>query len=495
MRTSHSQREGSSFVVTQTVDPMVLGHRIRHFRRLRELTLDELGERVGKAAPYLSMLENGKREPRLGLINAVAGALDVPVTDLLRPEPPNRRAELEIALERAQDDPLYRDLGLPHLHPSAKTPDLVLEHIVRLHRELRSRAHPAMATREEARIANSELRAEMRNRGNYFAEIEEVARDVVDRVGYRGRGALTEGDIQGLAAELGFTVHRSQRVPSTVRSVTDLRNRRIYIPQRDSMSTRGARSVILQTLGHFALAHDDPVDFAEFLRQRVEANYFAGAVLVPEGAAVPFLERAKDDRDLSIEDLRDAFYVSYETAAHRFTNLATRHLGLMVHFVRSDEQGIIWKAYENNGVPFPRNSVGAIEGQRLCREWGTRQAFHSEDKFSMHYQYTDTAVGTFWCGTHVDAGREPLAAITVGVRFDDAKYFRGRQTDRHSVSRCPDGECCRHPSGDLASRWDGWAWPSVRPNSHVLAAMPVETIPGVDLSEIYEFLEKAAPGD
>jgi hypothetical protein len=296
-----------------------------------------------------------------------------------------------------------------------------------------------------------------------------------------------------LAGHFGFTLHRSQQVPTSVRSVTDLRNRRIYIPQRDSMSTRGARSVVMQTLGHFALQHPDPVDFAEFLSQRVEANYFAGAVLIPEVTAGPFLEKAKAERDVSIEDLRDAFYVSYEMAAHRFTNLATRHLGLAVHFLRSDEGGSIWKAYENNGVPFPRNSVGAIEGQRLCREWGTRQAFHSEDKFSMHYQYTDTSVGTFWCGTHVEAGREPLNAVTVGVRFDDAQYFRGRQTDRHSVSRCPGEDCCRSPSGELASRWDGWAWPSVRPNSHVLAAMPVETIPGVDLTEVYEFLDDHAP--
>ena len=40
----------------------------------------------------------------------------------------------------------------------------------------------------------------------------------------------------------------------------------------------------------------------------------------------------------------------------------------------------------------------------------------------------------------------------------------------------------------MAERWNGHAWPSVRPNSHVLAAMPVETIPGVDMVEIYEFL-------
>ena len=158
----------------QIVDPVVLGHRIRHFRRAKGFTLDELGTQVGKAAPYLSMLENGKREPRLGLINALADALDVATTELLRPEAPTRRAELEIALERAQEDPLYEELGLAHFRPTAKTPDIVLEHIVRLFRELKGRTHPTIVTREEARIANSELRAEMRERGNYFAEIEDV---------------------------------------------------------------------------------------------------------------------------------------------------------------------------------------------------------------------------------------------------------------------------------------------------------------------------------
>ena len=396
---------------------------------------------------------------------------------------------MELELTRAQDDPLYAGLGLPRLRPSAKLPDLVLEHLVGLHRELRRRVFPTVATREEARIANAELRAEMRERGNYFTEIEQVAADLVAGVGYRG-AALTEGDMREIAAGLGFTVRRSQNVPSTVRSVTDLRHRVIHIPQRDTMPTAGARSVIMQTLGHFALDHREPVDFADFLRQRVEANYFAGAVLIPEVAAVPLLDQAKAERDLAIEDLRDAFSVSYEMAAHRFTNLATEHLGLRTHFVRSDEAGIIWKAYENNDVPFPRNSVGAIEGQRLCREWGTRQVFESDDKFSMHYQYTDTAGGTFWCGTHVEAGREPVAAITVGVGFDDAQFFRGRQTNRHSVSNCPDGDCCRRPPSDLAERWEGWAWSSVRPNSHVLAAMPVETVPGVDITEIYEFLDR-----
>jgi glyceraldehyde 3-phosphate dehydrogenase len=41
----------------------------------------------------------------------------------------------------------------------------------------------------------------------------------------------------------------------------------------------------------------------------------------------------------------------------------------------------------------------------------------------------------------------------------------------------------------LAERWDGLAWPSARVRSHVLAALPVGTFPGVDLQEVYAFLE------
>jgi predicted transcriptional regulator len=367
---------------------------------------------------------------------------------------------------------------------------VALEHLVRLYEELRGRDAAATFTRDEARAANAQLRAEMAERGNYFAEIEELAAEAVAAIDYSGQGAMSKGDLNALAQHFGYRVIRTPGVPASVRSVTDIRNGKIFIPGRDNFDSKRSRSVVLQTLGHFALAHPDPKDFGEFLRQRVEANYFAGAVLMPERAAVPFLVDAKEDRNLSVEDIKDRFFVSYEMAGHRFTNLATRHLGLRTHFVRSDDQGIIWKAYANNGVPFPQNSAGAIEGQRLCREWGTRQAFFSDTRYTIHYQYTDTAKGSFWCATFVESNKEDVAAITVGARFEDAKWFRGWNTERKSVSNCPDGDCCRRVSEDMAERWNGQAWPSVRPNSHVLAAMPVETIPGVDMVEIYEFLAK-----
>jgi XRE family transcriptional regulator, fatty acid utilization regulator len=487
-RTSQDAVDPANF--SSRLDPLVFGRRLRHARKGAGLTLAGLGERVGRQASYLSMIENGRRDPNLGMVDALAAALRIDAASLLDPEPPTRRARLEIEVERAQGDPLYRELGLPDLKVSTRVPDEALEHIVGLYSELRRRSRLRSASPEEARHANAALRDDMRERGNYFAEIEELAERALRRAGYAGSGAVAPRLLSDVAAGFGFEVRQVKDLPASARSITDLRSRSIYIPQRDELRTRAARTVVLQTLGHFALEHTDPTDFGDFLRQRVEANYFAAAVLIPERAAVPVLQAAKRDRDISVEDLKELFYVSYEMAAHRFTNLATRHLGIRTHFVRSDGQGVIWKAYENDDVPFPSDPDGAIEGQRLCRRWGTRQAFGSDDQFAIHYQYTDTPVGTFWCGTHVEVDRDPPDAVTVGVGFDDSRFFRGRGTERRSTSSCPDPSCCRRPPAALSDHWEGLAWPSPRTHSHVLAALPSGTFPGIDMTDVYEFLQR-----
>jgi predicted transcriptional regulator len=81
--------------------------------------------------------------------------------------------------------------------------------------------------------------------------------------------------------------------------------------------------------------------------------------------------------------------VSYETAAHRFTNLATRRLDIPVHFMRIASTGVIYKAYENDGVHFPTDTTGAIEEQRVCRYWTARAVFDRPD-VSSAYQSTPT---------------------------------------------------------------------------------------------------------
>ncbi len=472
------------------IDLVTFGQQLRHTRRSRGLTLTELGERVGRAPSALSLLENGRREPKLSLIEQLATALSVPVGDLLSRQPPSRRAQLEIALADAQLDPSYRRLGLPQLKIGARVPTDVLEHLVAVAAELRAQQSKPTATPEEARAANAALRKAMRERDNYFAVIEREAAAALSSGGYSG-GALSQGMLVSVVSRHGFAVRYVQDLPRSVRSLTDLRNRRIYVKQ-ESVGAHSPRAVVLQALGHFLLGHQVPRDFADFLRQRVEANYFAAAVLMPEPAAVPLLERAKQDRDLAVEDLVDLFSVSYEMAAHRFTNLATHHLNLPCHFVKNDASGIIYKAYENDGVRFPADPAGAIEGQRLCRQWSGRQVFAAVDRFSPYYQYSDTPSGTYFCVAQVDPRADQGFAITLGVPFEHSRWFRGREATTRTRSACPDGECCTRPPAALSERWEGNAWPSARAHSHILSALPAGSFPGVDDADIYEFLDRHA---
>jgi len=180
-------------------------------------------------------------------------------------------------------------------------------------------------------------------------------------------------------------------------------------------------------------------------------------------------------------------------AAHRVTNLITHHLDVPCHFVKNDASGVIYKAYQNDGVVFPADATGAIEGQRMCRQWSGRQVFAAADRYSPHYQYSDTPSGTYFCVAQVDLnGGETGYAITLGVPFDHSRWFRGRESTIRTRSRCPDGDCCQRAPAALAERWEGMAWPSARAHSHVLSVLPSGAFPGVDDVDIYEFLDRHA---
>src|SRR5690606_156516 len=64
-------------------DLATLGQRMRHFRTEKGLTLEQLGADVGVAGSQLSLMENGRREPRLSLLTAIAERLGIPLSELL----------------------------------------------------------------------------------------------------------------------------------------------------------------------------------------------------------------------------------------------------------------------------------------------------------------------------------------------------------------------------------------------------------------------------
>ncbi len=484
------QRSGIGTAADDGIDVISLGRRVRHLRKTAGMTLDALGEAVATAPSQLSLIENGKREPKLGMIKALAAAFGVGIDELLGAEPPSRRAALEIELERAQRGPLYQSLGLPTVRVSSRLPMDVLESLVGLQNELERRLDEQAATPEEARRANTELRDEMRSRNNYYPEIERQAQELLTAVGHVS-GPLSHHVAADIAEHLGFGLRFVGDLPHSTRSVTDLKNRIIYLTQ-SSAADHDPRSVLLQALGHYVLGHETPVDYSDFLRQRVYTNYFAAALLMPEKDTVAFLQEAKNAKELAIEDLRDAFAVSYESAAHRFTNLATEHLGITCHFQKVHESGIIHKAYENDGVNFPADHTGAIEGQTICRYWTSREVFDVPDKFRAYDQYTDTKVGTFWCTARTERHSSGMYSLSIGIPYKDVKWFRGRDTTERSKSKCPDETCCRRPPESLSAEWGGQAWPAARANTHLLAAMPQGAFPGVDETEVYRFLEAHA---
>ncbi|MGV8846174.1 helix-turn-helix domain-containing protein [Tessaracoccus sp.] len=469
-------------------DLSTLGHRIRHFRTIAGMTLEQLGEITGTAPSQLSMVENGHREPRLSLLNAIASALDVSASDLLDAAPPSPRAALEIEMEKAQASPAYRELGLPVLRPTRGMTDETLKTIVGLHRELDRRARLSIATPEQARRANTHHRTRMRERNNHLPEIEQIAEQATTSVRHTS-GALTHRTVADMAERVGLTIVHTDDLPPSARAVVDLEHGRIYIPPASIPGGHGLRSLALQAVAHTVLEHEAPTDYADFLTQRLEASYFAAACLMPRAASLQFLESAKRDRNIAIEDFRDSFGVTHEAATLRFTNLATHHLGITLHHMRVNGDGTVVGAYENDGLPLPQDATGSTEGEVVCRHLSARRAFARATRTSEHHQYTDTPAGTFFESTQTGSSATSEFSITLGVPYAESKWFRGRESQTREVSTCPDARCCRRPEDGLTERWKGRGWASPRVRAHLFNPLPHGTYPGVDDREMYEFLE------
>lgn len=61
----------------------MLGEKIRKIRKAKDLTLDQLAEKLGSSSGTLSHIEKGSRNPSLDMLTKIAEALEVPVSDLV----------------------------------------------------------------------------------------------------------------------------------------------------------------------------------------------------------------------------------------------------------------------------------------------------------------------------------------------------------------------------------------------------------------------------
>ena len=268
-------------------DPLTIGRRVRSLRQRLGLTLEEFAERIGKAPSQVSVVENGRRELRLSELQQYARALEANVAELLDAAELSEREHLEIALAKLQTTARYQRLSLPHIPARKSLSDDTLHAIVGLFREIERMDTERAATPEQARRANTELRAIMRARSNYFEELEAQATDLRAAIGMP-RGPLPQRGAAELASHLGFSLHSVPDLPRSTRSVLDRAHHRLYVP-RAQREDGDQRTVVLQALAAQMLEHQAPANYADFLRQRVETNYLTGAILMPEQSCIELL--------------------------------------------------------------------------------------------------------------------------------------------------------------------------------------------------------------
>ncbi|MBU4465483.1 MAG: helix-turn-helix domain-containing protein, partial [Actinobacteria bacterium] len=256
------------------VDSLTIGRRIRQLRTDRAMTLDELASAVGRATSQLSMIENGRREPKLTLLQSIARALGTSLDALLESEPLDERSTLEISLERAMKGSTFQALGITPFRIGKTMPSEALKAMLALQGEIDRLKDERAATPEEARRANVALRRLMRTQDNYFPDLELHARRILDAVDHPG-GPLTQRSASDIAAHLGFTLHYVPDLPKTTRSVADIKNGRLYLSSTHT-AKGDPRTAVLQALSSRILGHSEPTSYADFLRQRVETNYLTG---------------------------------------------------------------------------------------------------------------------------------------------------------------------------------------------------------------------------
>ena len=274
-----------------------LGRRIRHFRQRANLTLDALSDKVGLSGSQLSIIENGKREPKIGLVTAIAAALGVSVATLLETGAPDERSAKELELDELQHSALATRLGIPSTRVGKTMNDETLDALLGLHREIVRRETTAIATPEEARRANTELRRAMRDINNYRPDLEAIGQDLSDQVGHT-TGALTHREMSQMAERHGLDIIYVDDLPESARSITDWANGHVYLPPASIPGGHGLRSMAIQSIAHRILGHDIPSSYSEFLKQRLEINYVAAAAIMPGRQAVEFLSKAKSERNM-----------------------------------------------------------------------------------------------------------------------------------------------------------------------------------------------------
>ena len=356
----------------------LLGNRIRRLRKERELTQQQMAERLGISPSYLNLIEHDERPITVALLLKLGQAFNVDLQELS--DDAERRLALNLREVFADPGLAASDVDADEIRQLVASAPKAGRAVVELYRAWRTARDDAQAlslglpsgTTKRIVLPTEEARDFFEARANNFPAVEQAA-DAFSRDAGLSPTELDRGLAARLSAKHGITVEiASLESAQDVLRRYDLASRKLVLSELLPRPSRvfhlayqlgllECREVFDQVIAAAKLASKE----SETLCRVGLANYFAGAVMMPYAT---FLAGARSVR-YDVEALMHRFRVSFEQACHRLSTLQRPDdAGVPFFFVRADSAGNVIKRFSAAGFHFSRFGGS-------CPRWVVHEAF------------------------------------------------------------------------------------------------------------------------
>ncbi|MBI3453955.1 MAG: DUF2083 domain-containing protein [Rhodospirillales bacterium] len=416
----------------------LLGKKIRRLRLDRQLTQQQMAEKLGISPSYLNLIEHNGRPVTVALLFKLGKTFDVDLQDLSDDD----ERKLALALREVFVD------GTLHAHEvkPEEAAELVgvapnaARAIIELYRAYRSAREDAQALvlglsggsggpgdgkagSRRLLLPTEEARDFFHDRTNHFPPLEMAAENLAAAAKL---GAIeTLGDPNAPLAEylarrhgIAIEIAPQSVMGGALRRFTPA-TRKLVLSETLGRASRSFHMAYQIGLIEAKDAIDQIVAEAKLSSHETETlcrvglgNYFAGAVLMPYA---PFLAAAKAAR-YDIEVLTHRFGVSFEQAGHRLSTLQRPGAkGVPFYLVRVDIAGNISKRFSAAGFHFSRFGGS-------CPRWVVHEAFMTPGLIRTQVARLPDGK-TFFCVARTIAKesgsyRDPASQLAIGIGCD-----------------------------------------------------------------------------
>lgn len=442
----------------------IIGHKIRRFRKNRDLSQTQMASMIGISPSYLNLIEHNQRPVTVSLLFRLGQAFEVDLKEFAEDD----EARFAVELGEVFSDPLFEGTAIGNaeiqeLSAAAPNAAQAMVKLYQVYRQMWESAQQQADTagdRETISTAGrhvspvDEVRDFLQERANYFGDLEDITEAMWEECDLT-HGEVCRGLMKHIKDNLGLeTKIMPVSVMGDVLRQYDHHRRRIMLSEASLPEGRTFQLAVQYAL----LMHGDTLDEivaeaplsseeARGLLRYVLANYLAGALMMPYQ---PFLASAQETR-YDIELLRRRFGASFEQVCHRLTTLQRPGArGVSFFFLRVDNAGNVSKRLSGGGFQFAR--FGGT-----CPRWVVHDAFSTPGQIlTQVIRMPDdttffTIARTVSPGGAMPTNSVPWHAVAMGCDIRDAEnlvYSDGLDVN-NPANQTPMGVSCQ-----LCTRFD-----------------------------------------